>query len=119
MRMITDARHDRTHSAAVDNLKALRSRLDHIDVRLLNTLRERIECCVEIAHFKREHGVPMMQPIRIGIVQQRAARYADDHGIDSNFLRQLYDLIIEETCRVEDLVIDGVDASSFETSSHS
>ena len=27
------------------------------------------------------------------------------HGIDREFLRRLYDLIIGETCRVEDLVI--------------
>lgn len=51
----------------------------------------------------------MMQPHRIGIVQRRAAAYGEQHGVDRDFLRHLYEVIITETCRVEDLVIgDGV-----------
>lgn len=86
-------------------IEELREKLDRIDERFLEELRARIETCVEIAHFKREHGVPMMQPHRIGIVQERAARFGEENGIDRDFLRRLYELIIEETCRVEDLVI--------------
>jgi chorismate mutase len=52
----------------------------------------------------------MMQPQRIAIVQERAAAYAAEHGVDARFLQRLYDLIIDETCRVEDLVIDDVTA---------
>jgi chorismate mutase len=53
----------------------------------------------------------MMQPHRIAIVQQRAASYAAEHGIDARFLHRLYELIIDETCRVEDLVIANDDAA--------
>ena len=90
-----------------NNLEALRVKLDGIDENLLDTLRARIKCCIEIAEFKRQNAVPMMQPHRIGIVQQRAAAYGEKHGIDQRFLRRLYDVIIEETCRVENLVIDA------------
>ncbi|MEV6209037.1 chorismate mutase family protein [Kitasatospora sp. NPDC051914] len=90
---------------AADGLEVLRARLDSIDERFLEELRARIETCVEIAHFKREHDVQMMQPHRIRIVQDRAARFGEEHGISQDFLRALYDLIIEETCRVEDMVI--------------
>ncbi|MES4890662.1 chorismate mutase family protein [Streptomyces sp. NPDC096012] len=86
-------------------IEDLRAELDAIDEKLLEQLRARIEKCVEIGHFKREHDVPMMQPHRIGVVQERAARYGERHGIDQTFLRRLYDLVIEETCRVEDWVI--------------
>jgi chorismate mutase-like protein len=92
--------------AASDDLETLRARLDTIDERLLDALRERIQCCLEIADFKRRNRVPMMQPHRIAAVQERAARYAAEHGIDAEFLHHLYDLIIAETCRVEDLVIN-------------
>src|ERR1700716_2220772 len=90
---------------AADNLEALRVELDMLDERLLDTVRDRIRCCVRIAHVKRRDGVPMMQPRRIDIVQERAASYAGEHGIDPEFLHRLYDLMIAETCRVEDLVI--------------
>ena len=48
----------------------------------------------------------MMQPHRIDVVQRRAARYAEMNGLDRAFLRRLYDLIIEETCRIENLIIN-------------
>ncbi|MFF4188942.1 chorismate mutase family protein [Streptomyces sp. NPDC001691] len=88
-------------------LEALRGELDRIDEQLLDIIRRRIECCVRIADHKRENGVPMMQPHRIGIVQQRAAEYGAAHHVDRDFLRRLYEVIIDETCRVEDLVIAG------------
>jgi chorismate mutase-like protein len=90
-----------------DRLDALRHQLDDLDRRLLEAVRDRIECCVEIARYKRAHGVPMMQPHRIEAVHRNAAAFAAEHGIDDEFLRRLYDLIITETCRVEDLVISG------------
>jgi chorismate mutase len=91
--------------AAAEDLERLRAQLDALDRVLLDAVRDRIRCCVLIADVKRRHDVPMMQPHRIGIVQQRAASYAAEHGIDAKFLQRLYDLIIDETCRVEDLVI--------------
>jgi chorismate mutase len=99
--------HPRTArpDAAAEDLEHLRAQLDALDQVLLDTVRDRIRCCVRIGEAKRRHGVPMMQPHRIAIVQQRAASYAAEHGIDAEFLHGLYDLIIEETCRVEDLVI--------------
>ena len=99
----------RGRSVAGVTIDDLRAELDAIDERFLEELRARIEKCVEIGHFKRENDVPMMQPHRIGVVQERAARFGEKHGIDQAFLRRLYDLVIEETCRVEDRVIGGLE----------
>ena len=87
-------------------LESLRLRLDGIDEKLLDALRERIACCSQIAFYKREHTVPMMQPHRIAVVQERAARYARKHGLSAPFLHQVYELLIAETCRVEELIIN-------------
>ncbi|QWF78800.1 chorismate mutase family protein [Amycolatopsis sp. CA-230715] len=89
------------------DLESMRAELDGIDRQLLETLARRIECCVEIGEFKRVHKVRMMQPHRIDFVHRRAAAFAEERGIDTTFMRSLYDLIIAETCRVEDLVIAG------------
>jgi chorismate mutase-like protein len=91
--------------AAPEELERLRAQLDALDQALLDTMRDRIRCCVRIADVKRRHAVPMMQPHRIAIVHERAASYAAEHGIDAEFLHRVYDLVIDETCRVEDLVI--------------
>jgi chorismate mutase-like protein len=109
--MMPDHPHAAGSDASADGLQGLRAQLDALDEVLLDTVRDRIRCCVRIADVKRRHGVPMMQPHRIAFVQERAASYAAEHGIDAEFLHRLYHLIIDETCRVEDLVIaDAVDA---------
>lgn len=94
-----------THGEPTVTLEALRGELDSIDQRLLETLRERLGCCVRIGLYKKRNAVPMMQPHRIGIVQSRAEAFAIEHGISPEFLRALYERIIEETCRIEDDII--------------
>jgi chorismate mutase len=79
---------------------------------MLAALGARVAVCRSIAHYKREHGVPMMQPHRINVVQQRAARFAEANGLDLSFMKQMYDLIIAETCRIEDLIIERSDGSA-------
>jgi chorismate mutase-like protein len=91
--------------APMSELEDLRAQLERIDDALLDSLRERVECCVRIAEVKQRGGVPMMQPHRIRRVHERAAGYAAETGLDATFLHRLYDLIIEETCRVETLVM--------------
>ena len=90
-----------------DELTALRAELDLIDDRLQAALADRFRCCVRIADFKSRSGVPMMQPHRIDVVQERAAVFAAANDIDNDFIRRLYELVIGETCRVEDLVIQA------------
>ncbi|MCW7537012.1 chorismate mutase family protein [Aquabacterium sp. A7-Y] len=94
-----------TNSTTDEVLEKLRAELDRIDEEFLEVLCRRIECCSRIGHHKREHDVPMMQPHRIGLVHRRAEEFAIKHGLNSKFLRNLYDLIIEETCRLETLII--------------
>jgi 4-amino-4-deoxychorismate mutase len=94
-------------NALFNDLERERMALDGIDRMLLDAVRARIRCCERIAVIKRRDGVPMMQPQRIGVVQRRAAAYAAAHGLDEGFLRRLYDLVIAETCRVEDVLIDA------------
>lgn len=86
-------------------LATLRAELDGVDVMLLETLRHRLDCCRRIGLLKKDHAIPMMQPQRIGVVQARAAEFAQAHGLNAEFLRVLYEHIIAETCRLEDEVM--------------
>ncbi|MBT2326955.1 chorismate mutase family protein [Variovorax paradoxus] len=95
----------RSNEEAQQTLQALRDELDGLDRTLLETLRQRLDCCCRIGRHKRDHAIPMMQPHRIGVVQERAAAFAAEHGMSPTFLRALYELIITETCRLEDEII--------------
>ncbi|RDI23192.1 chorismate mutase [Rhodococcus sp. AG1013] len=92
-------------SAEQPGLARLRAELDAIDDRLLEDIRARIDVCVRIAEVKRHQGIPMMQPGRVNLVQSRAEEFARANGLSPDFLRSLYELMIGETCRVEDVVI--------------
>jgi chorismate mutase len=87
------------------SLEDYRSTLDAIDLELLDSIHRRLDIVSAIAHFKREHSIPMMQPTRIGIVTERAVEYGLANGISVEYLKSLYELIIEESCRLEDLII--------------
>lgn len=91
------------------DLTVLRAQLDLLDADLLDAIRRRIEQCQVIGNFKQQNGIAVMQPDRVGLVQERAGAYAQQHGLDPDFFRRLYELIIAEACRLEDLTVDAVD----------
>ena len=93
-------------------LGSLRDELDGLDRTLLETVRRRLDCCCRIGLHKRDHAIPMMQPHRIGVVQARAAAFAAEHGLSPAFLHALYELIITETCRLEDEIIGAPSTSA-------
>ncbi|HMJ03296.1 MAG TPA: VOC family protein, partial [Conexibacter sp.] len=72
-----------------------------------SALAERVAVCREVAEHKRAEGIPMMQPDRVALVEDRWAELARARGIDEEFARQLCRAVIEEGCRVEDAIIDG------------
>jgi chorismate mutase len=101
-----------SHDDAQRILQSLRDELDGLDRTLLETVRRRLDCCCRIGLHKRDHAIPMMQPHRIGVVQERAAAFAAEHGVSPAFLRALYELIITETCRLEDEIIGAPSTSA-------
>lgn len=88
-------------------LISLRRELDAVDGRLRECIRERIDVCSRVAEVKRDFDIPMMQPGRVGVVQESARAYAREHGLSEDFLSAVYELLIAEACRVEDLIIDA------------
>ncbi|MFE6054266.1 chorismate mutase [Kitasatospora sp. NPDC056446] len=87
------------------DIDELRAELGRHDEKLLELLRDRLALCGEIARAKDTLGLPVMQPDRIAVAQERAAAFGAEHGVDQEFLRRLYDLLIDEACRVEEVVL--------------
>nr|WP_305086881.1 chorismate mutase family protein [Rhodococcus sp. FXJ9.536] len=106
-------------ASAHQALEGLRAELDAVDATLLETVGQRLEVCRRIGELKRRSDIAMMQPHRIDLVHERARRYADSHSLSPAFFDALYDLLIAETCRLEELVINGgTGASSADGSGH-
>jgi chorismate mutase-like protein len=94
-----------TAGAPDEVLSRLRAEIDELDRLLLDTVRRRLSVVGRVAEHKREHGIPMMAQHRLDAVHERAARYGEEHGISPGFLHRLFDVLLEETCRLEDDII--------------
>ena len=89
-------------------LLAFRNRLNNIDASLVAMLGERYDICRAVAHHKRTANIPMMQNARVDEVKERCAEMGESHDVDPQFIRELYTLIINESCRIEDEIIDAL-----------
>lgn len=92
-------------AAAATVLGPLRDRLDELDSRLLDLIVQRMDLCLDIARLKAEHDIPMMQPSRVGLVVGRARAHAAAHGLPEQYLGDLYERIVAETCVQEDVLM--------------
>ncbi|MEU9317884.1 chorismate mutase [Streptomyces sp. NPDC048295] len=83
----------------------LRDRLDDLDRRLLDLVVGRMELCLDIARSKAGHGIPMMQPSRVGLVVGRARAHAAAHGLPEHCPGELFELIVAGTCAQEGMLM--------------
>jgi chorismate mutase-like protein len=86
----------------VSGLEPFRARLDVLDERILELLGERFDVCREVAAFKGEHDIPMMQPHRVAQVRERYLARGRELGLPADFTEALFELLIAATCRLED-----------------
>jgi chorismate mutase len=91
----------------MEQLLHFRKELDELDRRLMETLAARFAVCRQVAEYKAEHQIPMMQPARVIEVKTRAAERALAAGLTERFGLDLYELIISEACRLEDDIIEA------------
>lgn len=88
-----------------NGLEPFRRRLDAIDEEIARLLGERFEVCREVAHHKREHDIPMMQPERVIEVRERYLARGAQVDLPADFTASLFKLLIDATCRMEDELI--------------
>jgi chorismate mutase len=88
-----------------NGLAPFRARLDFLDGEIARLLGERFEVCRQVAHHKREHDIPMMQPQRVIEVRERYLRRGAEASLPPEFTAALFELLIGATCKLEDELI--------------
>lgn len=94
----------------MSGLEEFRQRLDPIDEEIARLLGERFEICREVARFKSEHGIPMMQPERVAQVRERYLERGAAVSLPEDFTAELFELLIGATCKLEDELMEGSEA---------
>lgn len=96
----------------MSGLEPFRRRLDVIDDEIARLLGERFEICREVAVYKSEHEIPMMQPDRVKQVRQRYLDRGAAVDLPADFSADLFDLLIAATCRAEDELMERLAAGA-------
>ncbi len=97
---------------SAEGLEPFRSRLDEIDEEIAKLFGERLQICREVAAYKSEHGIPMMQPERVKVVRERYLARGAEHELPQEFSSDLFDLLISTTCRLEDELMEQLAAEN-------
>jgi 4-amino-4-deoxychorismate mutase len=92
--------------SASDGLEPFRRRLDEIDDGIAELFGRRLQICREVAVYKSEHEIPMMQPDRVKLVRERYLARGAEHHLPQDFSAGLFELLIGTTCRLEDELME-------------
>jgi chorismate mutase len=95
-----------------NGLEPFRRRLDEIDDQVAKLLGERLQICREVAVYKSEHEIPMMQPHRVKAVRERYLARGAEVDLPEEFTSDLFELLIATTCRLEDELMDELAAKN-------
>ena len=90
----------------ISGLEGFRQEIDALDSQIIEALAKGFEIAKRVADFKKQQGIPMMQPDRVEAVKRHRRELRMQHGLDGGFMVALYSLIIQETCRMEDEIIE-------------
>jgi chorismate mutase len=89
-----------TETRAAATLADYRRRIDALDDELVALLGRRFAIIREVAAVKQAEGIPSFLPDRVTAV------------IDPSFVAALYDLIVGESCRLEERLIQDTAAGA-------
>jgi len=92
----------------MNELVNFRKTIDEIDEKIVEYIKERLEICKAVAEYKSQNNIPMMQPGRVQEVLNKRRELADKLSINPNLVENIYKLIVEEACILEDEIIDGL-----------
>ena len=89
----------RSEHQTTENLNELRRQIDECDNDLMDILAKRMRVCREIGTFKKEHNMTILQTGRYNEILDKRGAQGSLCGMDSDFVKQVFELIHEESVR--------------------
>lgn len=92
------------HLLAADVLKKHRQKIDKIDVQLMKLLGQRFGVVRDVAKVKIRHDIPAFLGGRVNEVRNNAVAHGKKYGVDPDFVRTLYTMLIYQSCAEEEVL---------------
>lgn len=86
----------------MEQLKPYRARIDELDTKLVELLKQRFDIIHEVAGVKARHNIPAVLEDRVREVIDRAGANAGRHEDE---VRELYTLLVTISCDLEEKLI--------------
>lgn len=88
-----------------DTLEELRHQIDNLDTELIATLSKRMGLVKQVATFKKEHGLPPLQPARWEEVMNARVAQAQSLGLSEDLVKEIMDTIHKHALSTEEAIV--------------
>ena len=89
-----------------EKLLDYRSKIDELDTELIDVLARRFQVVKNVGHLKVQEGMSVVQPSRAQEVVDKAMEMGSENGLDPEFIKQLYNLMISHAHDLEDEILE-------------
>lgn len=89
----------RDRQSSTESLGALRQQIDEIDDQLLMTLAKRMRISKEIAIYKKEHNMQVLQAGRYDEILTKRSRQGAEMGMSADFVKAVFEAVHAESVR--------------------
>lgn len=82
-------------------LEIYRNKIDDIDHQIMDLFKERFEVSKQIGKYKRERHIPILDMKRWNKILNEKMDMARQYGLDDQFIAQIYEIIHQESIKVQ------------------
>ncbi len=94
------------------NLNEIREQIDGIDRKLVELIKERMECSRKVAEFKRTNNMAVFDSARESLIFDKVAELGGEHG---DAMRMIYASIMEQSKALQYPYIDNKSVREFQS----
>ena len=96
----------RDEKVTTEGITELRRQIDEIDNQLMDLLAKRMRVCREIGQYKKEHNMTVLQTARYNEILDKRGAQGALCGMDSDFVKNVFEQIHEESVRQQMEIIN-------------
>ena len=89
----------RDENTTTEGITQLRKQIDELDNDLMQLLAKRMRVCREIGQYKKEHNMTVLQAQRYNEILDKRGAQGALCGMDSDFVKTIFEAIHEESVR--------------------
>ncbi len=96
----------RDENTTTEGITQLRKQIDELDNDLMQLLAKRMRVCREIGQYKKEHNMTVLQAQRYNEILDKRGAQGALCGMDSDFVKTIFEAIHEESVRQQMEIIN-------------